>query len=154
MSALQQLVAMVGRVALSALFLWSGAQHLLNWDDLIEAISSKLPLLGPSVVEHGQVVSLVLAIGATVLLFAGGLMLALGLRARIGALLLGVFLVPTTILFHDWWSLDPTDPVYREQAIQFLKNVGLLGGLLLILAFGGGKLGADGLFRHEQDRSK
>jgi putative oxidoreductase len=136
------------------MFLWSGAQHLLNWDDLVEAISSKLPLLGPWVVEHGQVVSLVLAIGATVLLFAGGLMVALGLRARIGTFLLMVFLIPTTMLFHDWWSLDPADPVYREQAIQFLKNVAILGGLLMVLAFGGGKIGADGLFRRDQDRSK
>ncbi len=149
MSALQHLAALVGRVALSVVFLWSGAQQILGWDKFIEAISSKLPMFGPWFADHSQVVSLVAAICATVLLFVGGLMLALGLRARIGVLLLLLFLIPATILFHDWWSLDPTDPVYREQAIHFLKNVGLLGGLMMVLAFGGGSIGADGLFKRD-----
>jgi putative oxidoreductase len=150
MSSLQHLFALVGRLALSAVFLWSGAQGILGWGDYRETIAEKLPALQQAWVDaNGEVVSLAVAIAAIVMLLGGGLSLALGLWARFGAFLLILFLVVATAMFHDFWSYDPTETIYREMAVQFLKNVALLGGLLMVVAFGGGKIGADGLFRRE-----
>ena len=61
---------------------------------------------------------------------AGGLLLATGHATRPAALLLAGSLVPTTLAGHAFWTID--DPAERAaQRIQFLKNLGLLGGLLM-----------------------
>ena len=67
----------------------------------------------------------------------------LGYKARIGADLLLGFLVLATYYFHDFWTLS--DPQARqEQMIQFMKNLGLIGAMLLIVANGTGPMSLDG----------
>jgi putative oxidoreductase len=67
-----------------------------------------------------------------------GTLLALGKLPRLAALMLAASLVPTTLAGHRFWELD--DPKERSaQLIQFLKNLGLLGGLLLASADTHGK---------------
>jgi uncharacterized membrane protein YphA (DoxX/SURF4 family) len=67
-----------------------------------------------------------------------GAALALGKLPRLSAALLAASLVPTTLAGHPFWELD--DPKERSaQRIQFLKNLGLLGGLLLASADTEGK---------------
>ena len=62
-----------------------------------------------------------------------GSALALGVRARLAATILAASLVPTTVAGHPYWKED--DPRVRAmQRTQFLKNLGLLGGLLAVLA--------------------
>ena len=70
---------------------------------------------------------------------AGGLLLASGGRlARIGALACAASLVPTTWAGHRFWEID--DPQERaQQQIHFLKNLGILGGLLIAAADTGGR---------------
>ena len=63
---------------------------------------------------------------------AAGLTLALGIRPRLAAAVLAGSLVPTTLAGHPFWR--ETDPGARKQQIHFLKNLGLLGGVLLVLA--------------------
>ena len=54
-----------------------------------------------------------------------------------------VFLVLATYYFHDFWTLS--DPQARqEQTIQFMKNLGLMGAMLLVIANGTGPLSLDG----------
>jgi uncharacterized membrane protein YphA (DoxX/SURF4 family) len=61
---------------------------------------------------------------------AGGILLALGWFPRLAAILLAGSLVPTTLAGHRFWEID--DPADRaRQRNQFLKNLGLLGGLIL-----------------------
>ena len=63
----------------------------------------------------------------------GGAMVATGLGARAGAGLIAASLVPTTVAGHGFWEID--DPMQRKmQQVQFVKNVSLLGGALVILA--------------------
>lgn len=74
-----------------------------------------------------------------ILIVFGGLGIALGLWAKIGALMVIAFLLPVTPIMHDYWTLD--DPQARQnQQIHFMKNLALLGGALLILYFGSGPL--------------
>jgi putative oxidoreductase len=63
---------------------------------------------------------------------ASGTMLALGRMPRLSALALAASLLPTTSAAHLYWRME--DPVaQQQQKIQFWKNAGLLGGLLLVV---------------------
>ncbi len=70
---------------------------------------------------------------------AGGLSLALGYRARWGAWLLVLFLVPVTAMLHNFWAV--ADPMMAQmQQGMFMKNLAMLGGALFIAYFGSGPL--------------
>jgi putative oxidoreductase len=75
--------------------------------------------------ERGVPLARVLLVLAMLLMGVGSILLISGVRARLGAVLLMVFLVPTTLIFHT--ALD--DP---GQRIAFFKNLSILGGLLLV----------------------
>ena len=82
-------------------------------------------------------------VGAIGLLVLGGLSLVCGAWTRIGAFFLLVFLAAATFYFHDFWKF--VDPTQRQlQTIQFMKNVAIGGGLLSLIAFGGGPWSVDG----------
>ncbi|HEY7351063.1 MAG TPA: DoxX family protein [Ktedonobacterales bacterium] len=66
-------------------------------------------------------------------MMAGGAMLGLGILPRMAAAGLFLALIPTTIAGHAFWK-EETEAGRKAQQIQFAKNLGLLGGLLLTLA--------------------
>lgn len=81
--------------------------------------------------------------GAIGLLLIGSLSVALGAWTRFGAIFLFVFLAAATYYFHDFWTFP--DPGERQrQTIQFMKNIAIGGGLLSLMAFGGGPWSVDG----------
>ena len=71
----------------------------------------------------------------------GGLLLALGWKARWAAAALLLFLIPTTLIFHQFWGIDPK--LAQMQKIHFLKNVAIMGGMLMVLAIGAGAWSVD-----------
>jgi putative oxidoreductase len=78
-----------------------------------------------------------------VLALLGGLSVLLGYRARFGALLLLVFLVPVTLFMHRFWGLaDPREAAMQQ--VNFMKNLSLIGGALLIMYYGSGPTSLDG----------
>ncbi len=124
---IDRLLPLFARSFLSAIFIYSGIAHCFNFAGIQQAIASKgLP----------STLGMVLAVGAIVLLLGGGLSVLLGLKARWGAMALLLFLVPTTLMFH----LDITQ---KMEQIQFLKNVGLMGGLLFLAQTGPGRYSFD-----------
>ena len=68
-----------------------------------------------------------------VVMVIGGLMLALNIAPRLASLLLIGSLVPTTLIGHAFWN-EKESQGYRTQRIHFLKNLGLISGLLLLLS--------------------
>ena len=128
----QGIVAVLGRILLCTIFLMS-------------TVGNKIPnfqAVAGYMAREGVPAPQVLLAGAIVFLIAGSLSVILGYRARIGAGLLLVFLALATYYFHDFWTL--ADPQARqEQMIQFLKNLGLMGAMLLIIANGTGPLSLD-----------
>jgi len=77
-----------------------------------------------------------------VVAIAGGLSILLGYRAKLGAWLIVLFLIPVTLLMHKFWIV--TDPMMAQvQMILFMKNVSMLGGALLISQFGAGPFSLD-----------
>ena len=87
-----------------------------------------------------MVVTAILA-GAILFEVGGALMVLLGFRARIGAVALVAFLIPTTVLFHNFWSFEGDEQ--KMQMISFLKNLSIMGGLLMILGGGPGYFSID-----------
>jgi len=77
-----------------------------------------------------------------ILALIGGVSVLLGYRARFGALLLLVFLVPVTLVMHRFWGIaDPE--IAMMQQVNFLKNTSLIGACLLIIYYGSGPYSLD-----------
>jgi putative oxidoreductase len=83
------------------------------------------------------------ALALTIVIELGvGLMLLVGFKVRAAAWILLLFLIPTTLLFHNFWAVAPG--VEQQNAMaHFLKNLAIMGGLLSFAANGGGSLSVD-----------
>jgi putative oxidoreductase len=87
--------------------------------------------------------------GAIVFLIAGSLSIIAGFKARFGAVLLLVFLVLATYFFHDFWTMEGKQQ--QDQIIHFMKNLALMGAMLLIVANGAGAWSLDDRRRRVSD---
>lgn len=130
LSKLQGPVVLAGRVLLSAIFISSGISKIFNWEGTAGYMASAGMPLVP--------LFLLGAIGIEIL---GGLSVLLGLFPRLGALALAGFLVPTTLIFHNFWAF--AGQMRELQMISFMKNLAILGGLLIVLGLGAGPFGLD-----------
>ncbi|HVK55393.1 MAG TPA: DoxX family protein [Burkholderiales bacterium] len=109
----------VGRAFLGALFFISGIFKVVGFSGVAGWMASAgLPFAAPL---------LAITIAIEVI---GGLMLITGFRARYAALVIALFLVPVTIVFHAFWSADAAS--FQNQLTAFLKNLAILGGMLLV----------------------
>jgi putative oxidoreductase len=86
--------------------------------------------------KYGMPMVEVLLVGAIIVELVGGLMLAVGWKARWAAWAIFLFVIPATIIFHPVWA-DP------GQAIQFQKNLAIMGGMLYVAFMGPGRLSLD-----------
>ena len=112
-----------GRAALGALFLISGIFKIIGFAGVVGFMTSAgLPFAS---------VLLVITIAIEV---GGGLALITGFQARWAALVIALFLIPTTFVFHAFWSADPAH--FQDQLTAFLKNLAIFGGMLLIMERG------------------
>jgi len=92
--------------------------------------------------DKGMPMSNILVPAAGIMAFAGGLSIVLGYKAKLGAWLIILFLVPVTLMMHNFWAVS--DPMaHQMQMIMFMKNVSMLGGALLISQFGTGPWSLD-----------
>lgn len=110
------IVAVIGRILLSLLFLYSGAMKILNpaaAGEMMEGVG--LP---------GQ-----FALGVGIFEVVAALCLALGLMTRLAAILLAVYVALTIFFFHH-------DFANFEGMIATLQHVALIGGLLVVFAYG------------------
>ena len=126
---LQGAVVVLGRFFFALIFMMAGANHF-NKQTIGYAASQGVPLASIAVPLSG------------VLAIAGGLSILLGYRAKLGAWLIVLFLIPVTLMMHKFWAV--TDPMMAQlQMILFMKNVSMLGGVLLISQFGAGPYSLD-----------
>ncbi|MDJ0511246.1 MAG: DoxX family protein [Crocosphaera sp.] len=125
--AFQSYVSLIARIFLSAIFIKSGVSKLMSTAGTHAYMASKgLPL------------TWVLLIATILVLIVGGISVLLGYKSRIGAFLLIGFLIPATLIFHG---------SFPQEEIAFFKNLGLMGGLLMIVAFGSGKFSLENYFK-------
>lgn len=122
--ALANAIALAGRILLALIFIKAGWGKIGGFEGTAGYMASKgLPLVP---------VLLVLTI---LVELGGGLLLAAGYKARWAALVLFLFLIPVTFIFHPYG--DPA------QVNAFMKNVAIMGGMLMVLAFGPGAYSLD-----------
>ena len=131
-------VRRIARPMLAAIFVTSGLDALRHPAARAQAAAPLVKALAGPLNMPDDPEMLVRANGATMLV--AGTMLGLGRFPRVAALALASALVPTTYAAHAFWTIE--DPAARaQQKIHFLKNVGLLGGVLLASVDTAGKPG-------------
>jgi putative oxidoreductase len=128
--------APIGRVLFALIFILS-LPSMLGHEAVVHATHAGVPLARVAVPVAG------------VLACIGGLSVALGLHARIGALLIAIFLIPVTLFMHRFWGLGDLQMAHAQQ-INFMKNLSLFGAAIYIIFAGAGpysfdaKAGRDG----------
>jgi len=128
-ASVNSLVTLAGRILFAAIFILSGFFHF-SPQEIAYAAHVGVPMAGFLVPASG------------ILALLGGLSILLGYRAKIGAWLLVLFLVPVTLAMHNFWAVK--DPMMAQmQMAMFMKNASMLGGALLISQFGAGTLSLD-----------
>lgn len=124
-SATQDRVALIGRLLLANLFVLAGINKLSAAEGTIGYIASVgLPLAEP------------IYYATVALEIVGGLMLAVGFKARYAAAALGVFSILAAVFFHANFA-------DQNEMTSFLKNLSLAGGMFMVAAFGPGRLSID-----------
>ncbi len=138
----QHIITLIARMMIGLYFIVTGALSIADWNGKAGNIAAKLGFLEGTIGEAGTTATshtlLAIAIGVALI---GGLSVVIGLRARVGAVLLIIFLAPATIIMHNFWAVSAGQ--MQGEVLIFLKNVALLGGVLMVLAFGPGGLSAD-----------
>lgn len=115
---------LAARICLSLIFLKAGISHIIGYGGTVEMMGN-----------NGLPIPEVLLIFTIIFQLLGGLALLLGYKVQIGSLLLIVFLIPATLVFHN--------PI--SDINGFLKNIGLIGGLLMVMYAGAGAVSIDRL---------
>ena len=152
--AIQGVATVAGRVLLALIFLMSAAgKKIPQFSNVAQLMESQ-----------GVPMPHVMLVGAIGFLLAGSLSIIVGFKARIGATLLLIFLVLATYYFHDFWTWPPDAmwvlstnsdvimPVQQIEMISFIKNLALMGAMLLIIANGSGPMSLDGKFAIDEQK--
>lgn len=118
--------ALVGRILLSCIFLVSAYAKVAGWNTTVQLMDAK-----------GIPFASVLLGMATVIEFLGGLSILLGVFSKLGSAIVFLYLIPVSLIFHSFWSVSP-DQVHI-QLVNFLKNLSIMGGLVMLAAYGPGR---------------
>jgi putative oxidoreductase len=131
----------LGRIFLSLIFVVMGVQKLMDISGIAKDLAdAKVPIPDQVVAYLAQFTAIpkyealgYLVAGVEVV---GGLMVLVGLKARWGALLLTIFTALTIVFVHHFW--DMTGVAFKTNMTDALKNLSIIGGLLLVVAVGSG----------------
>jgi len=129
-ASLQNPLSLAGRLLLAALFLPAGLGKITGFAGTVGYITSVgLPM--PTV---AAAVAVLVEVG-------GGLALIAGFGTRLAALVLALFTLVASFFFHAYWNV-PAEQAFVQQ-LMFFKNVGVVGGLFVLVAHGAGAWSLD-----------
>jgi putative oxidoreductase len=120
-------IPLAARVCLCLIFLKAGISHILGFNSTVEMMT-----------KNGLPIANVLLFFTVIFQLLGGLSLLLGYKVKLGSILLILFLIPATLVFHNFIADS-------NEMNDFLKNIGLIGGLLMVIYTGAGALSIDSL---------
>jgi len=123
-------VPLLGRILISVVFILGG----------IGKITRSSMEQGMVAAKHVPLPSVALGI-ALVIELVGGLAILLGLLTRFTSWILFLYLIPTTLLFHNFWAFQGMDRI--DTMVHFEKNLAIMGGLLILAAYGAGAYSID-----------
>jgi putative oxidoreductase len=112
----------IGRLGLGLIFLVSGISKILEYDAVLQMMTD----------QGVRSASFFLPL-ATAIEVLGSIALILGFRIQLVSLLLAAYLIPVTLIFHRFWALS--GDARQLQTVQFLKNLSIMGGLVLTYAY-------------------
>ncbi|MGH7231226.1 MAG: DoxX family protein [Nitrospiraceae bacterium] len=118
--------SLVGRILLATIFLMSGVNKIMD----PQGTQHYMAAMGMTTATF------LFYLGAVVIEVGGGLSILLGYWARIGAAVLFLFMIPTTLIFHANFA-------DQNQMIHFLKNMAMMGGLLYVMTYDAGRMSLD-----------
>ena len=122
----------IGRVIVAIIFIQSGLEKFMDPGDTAQALAGK----GFPMPEAFAMATVALELG-------GGLLILLGWQTRIAALVLAVFTMVAAYFFHDFWN-QPPGMEHTNNMINFMKNLTIFGGFLMLCAAGAGRYSLDG----------
>ena len=122
---------LIGRLALAWYFLSEAVSYAGNWDATVSLMALKHIPAPPALLAF-----------ALLVMFLGGISLALGYQARYGAIMLFGFVLAATLLMHDFWTISKAADRAADYEV-FAANVAIAGGLLIIVGVGPGGLAID-----------
>lgn len=131
---MKDVLDLIGRVFLAFIFLYEAYDSIFYFQETKE----KMTLYGLTWNQN------FLLLGAIFLLLLGGTLLLIGYRTSLGVFLLMMYWIPLTFIIHSFWN-DP-EPDKRLQAILFMKNIAILGGLLMVYVNDSGRFSIKRLF--------
>ena len=131
MNSINTFAPLLGRILIAALFIPAGISKITGFAGTSGYMASK----GLPMADVLLVLTIIIELG-------GGIMLLAGVRAKEVALIIFLFLIPVTVVFHGYWGIEDAAAQSKEQ-IAFMKNIAIMGGLLFIAAFGAGKFAVD-----------
>jgi putative oxidoreductase len=126
----QSYASVLGRILLALMFILSGFGKLSD-------ISGTAGFIASGGIPFPGLVAVL--VGAFELL--GGIALVLGFQARLIGLLMALFTIAASVVFHAYWAV-PAEQQYVTQLL-FMKNLSVAGGMLLVSALGAGPLSLD-----------
>jgi len=124
------IVPLIGRILLSLVFIIAGVSKIGGFSMEQGFVASK----------HIPLPAVALAIAMLIELL-GGLAILFGLFTRFAAWIVFLYLIPTTLIFHNFWAMQGA--AHQDNMLHFEKNVAIMGGLLLLAAFGPGGFSVD-----------
>jgi putative oxidoreductase len=119
---------LIGRIGLSFIFFFEA------YDSMKYVTFTKRSMTAYHIVWHQDL----LLWGSVIVLLLGATMLLLGYRVKLGAFLLLLYWIPLTFILYQFWKAG-TKPALREMSQQFMKNMAIAGGLLMVFANGSGR---------------
>lgn len=131
-------VPLIGRLLMTYIFATSGIAKIFSWSGNIAYMNTR----------HLPLIPLLLA-AALVIEVGGSLCLITGFYARWAAAVLFVYLLLVTVLFHNYWAFS--GQLAGMQETHFRKNLAIMGGLLMLAAYGPGRWAIE---HHKQPESR
>ena len=127
---LQNPLALAGRILLALMFVLAGFSKIAGFAGTVGYMQSK-----------GMPAAELLA-GLTILLeIGGGLALMFGFMTRSAALALAAFTLLASLIFHNFWAVPEAQKMVQN--LMFMKNLSVIGGLLVLAAIGPGNWSLD-----------
>jgi len=123
---------LLGRLMIVYIFATSGLGKALSWEGNIRYMSTR----------HLPAIPVLLAI-AMVIELGGSLCLILGYRTREASFVMFLYLTAVTVIYHNYWAIS--GPGSGMMETQFRKNLGIMGGLLILAYAGAGRWALDAL---------
>jgi putative oxidoreductase len=127
----------LGRAMIATVFVWMGIDKVMTWGAYVSYMNA----------EGMRAIPFFLA-AAIVIEIVGGLMIFTGTFTRFAAVGLCLYLIPVTLIFHDFWNEGGLARQY--DLFHFLKNVAIMGGLLAVTSLGPSRYTLDNQIRRRR----